>query len=63
MIKHSRSEGLLSLSYKDSDGREKMGTVCGDFNFNMSDEFCKKFGYQYGDWGESKYRKKYATQQ
>ena len=40
-----------------------MGTVCGDFNFDMSDEFCKKFGYQYGDWGESKYRKKYATQQ
>ena len=64
LINHSENEGLLSLSYLDSDNKDKMGTVCSaNFSFEMSDMVCKKLGYQYGQWGKSLEREQFITQQ
>ena len=64
VINHSENEGLLSLSYLDSDNTDKMGTVCSaNFSFEMSDMICKKLGYQYGQWGRSLEREQFFTQQ
>ena len=64
VIKHNGSDGLLTLSYLDSDNKEGMGTVCAaNFSFEIADIICKKLGYQYGQWGKSRERKSFITQQ
>ena len=64
VIKHQENEGLLLLSYQNSNNEDVMGTVCAsNVSFLMSDMLCKQLGYRFGQWGRSRERPQFIAQQ